>query len=546
MAVIQISKIQLRRGKEQEEGIPQLASGELAWAVDTQKLFIGNGAVSEGSPQVGNTRILTEKDNIFELAQDYQYRENDTAIQTGLTTNYPVLRTLQQRLDEKVTNEEYGIYPNGLDQAANIQNAIDNLFLNPAYITRNNLRVTLEFLPGTYLISTTIFLPSNVTIVGAGINKTVFQFTGLSQPVFRFIADTSTKTSRQFIDDENKRIYQPKNIFLKGFTVQSGDPTVNGFQIETVRDSVFEDIKIVGSYGDSGSNQSKGLDISAFSSITTSERNHFVRMKFDGMKYGVYSTKDIRDNVFSNCEFVNGFIGVLFGPDTLSSIGEEYGPRNNIIAGCMFTNIDRQGIFVVNGYGNRSVTNNFINVGNDRGGNQNNETAIIRFNTNGNSSSDDIFDRRIMPYDTFNDLSSTNFDRAYVAEVQGKVHQEINSTNRVNLGSSNIPIQFMRFPVDTDASIEISYLMKNTKTTAPQYNQVRKGKIHLVVDYLNIDLVQQHVRLVDEYEFVGEEFDDDNIIFTASINGGDVFVSYVNYNGGSDTSMFEYSYRYLN
>ena len=88
--------------------------------------------------------------------------------------------------------------------------------------------------------------------------------------------------------------------------------------------------------------------------------------------------------------------------------------------------------------------------------------------------------------------------------------------------------------------------MKNTKTTAPQYNQVRKGKIHLVVDYLNIDLVQQHVRLVDEYEFVGEEFDDDNIIFTASINGGDVFVSYVNYNGGSDTSMFEYSYRYLN
>ena len=264
------------------------------------------------------------------------------------------------------------------------------------------------------------------------------------------------------------------------------------------------------------------------------------------MKFSVHSKYDIRDNVFSNCEFINGFIGVLFGLDAnLSSDGEEYGPRNNIISGCMFTNIDRQGIFVVNGYGNRSVTNNFINVGNDGGGNQNNETAIIRFNTNGNSSSDDIFDRRIMPYDTFNDLSSNNFNRAYVAEVQGKVHQEINSTNRVDLISSNIPIQFMRFPVDTDASIEISYLMKSTKTTAPQYNQVRKGKIHLVVDYLNIDLVQQHVRLVDEYEFVGEEFDDDNIIFTASINGGDVFVSYVNYNG-SDTSMFEYSYRYLN
>ena len=545
MAVIQISKIQLRRGREQEEGIPQLASGELAWAVDTQKLFIGNGAVSEGSPQVGNTRILTEKDNIFELAQDYQYRENDTSIQTGLTTNYPVLRTLQQRLDEKVTNEEYGIYPNGLDQAANIQNAIDNLFLNPAYITRNNLRVTLEFLPGTYLISTTIFLPSNVTIVGAGIDKTVFQFTGLSQPVFRFINDSSTKTVRSTISSTTY-INQPKNILLKGFTVTTGDPSVNGFKIDAVRDSIFEDIRIDGSYGDSGSNQSRGLDISALSSVVTTQRNQFVRMRFDGMKFSVHSKYDIRDNVFSNCEFINGYIGVLFGLDAnLSSDGEEYGPRNNIISGCMFTNIDRQGIFVVNGYGNRSVTNNFINVGNDGGGNQNNETAIIRFDTNGNSSSDDIFDRRIMPYDTFNDLSSNNFNRAYVAEVQGKVHQEINSTNRVDLISSNIPIQFMRFPVDTDASIEISYLMKSTKTTAPQYNQVRKGKIHLVVDYLNIDLVQQHVRLVDEYEFVGEEFDDDNIIFTASINGGDVFVSYVNYNG-SDTSMFEYSYRYLN
>ena len=545
MAVIQISKIQLRRGREQEEGIPQLASGELAWAVDTQKLFIGNGAVSEGSPQVGNTRILTEKDNIFELAQDYQYRENDTSIQTGLTTNYPVLRTLQQRLDEKVTNEEYGIYPNGLDQAANIQNAIDNLFLNPAYITRNNLRVTLEFLPGTYSISTTIFLPSNVTIVGAGIDKTVFQFTGLSQPVFRFINDSSTKTVRSTISSTTY-INQPKNILLKGFTVTTGDPSVNGFKIDAVRDSIFEDIRIDGSYGDSGSNQSRGLDISALSSVVTTQRNQFVRMRFDGMKFSVHSKYDIRDNVFSNCEFINGFIGVLFGLDAnLSSDGEEYGPRNNIISGCMFTNIDRQGIFVVNGYGNRSVTNNFINVGNDGGGNQNNETAIIRFDTNGNSSSDDIFDRRIMPYDTFNDLSSNNFNRAYVAEVQGKVHQEINSTNRVDLISSNIPIQFMRFPVDTDASIEISYLMKSTKTTAPQYNQVRKGKIHLVVDYLNIDLVQQHVRLVDEYEFVGEEFDDDNIIFTASINGGDVFVSYVNYNG-SDTSMFEYSYRYLN
>lgn len=545
MAVIQISKIQLRRGREQEEGIPQLASGELAWAIDTQKLFIGNGAVSEGAPQVGNTRILTANDNLFELAQDYQYRQNDSSIQTGLLTNYPSQLTLQERLDERVTNLEYGIEANGLDQAAKIQNAIDNLFLNPSYITRNDLRVTLEFLPGTYLISTTIFLPSNVTIVGAGVDKTVFQFTGLSQPAFRFINDSSTKTSRSTLGSTTY-INQPKNIFLKGFTVQTGDPTVSGFQIDAVRDSVFEDIRIVGSYGDSGSNQSKGLDIYALSSIVTTQKNQFMRIKFDGMKYGIWSKYDIKDNIWTNCEFTDSYIAVDFGNGTdLTSPGQVYGPRNNIITESVFSNVDRQGIYVENGFGNRSVGNIFSNVGNEGGGNTNNQTAIIRFDTNGNSSIGDTFDRRLMPVDTANDLSSNNFLETYVAEVQGRVFQEMTTTSRVVLSSTASPIQFVRFPVDSDASIEISYILSSQNAGAPQYNQVRKGTIHLVVDYLNIDLIQQHVRLVDEYEFVGEEFDDDNIIFTASISGGDVFVSYVNFNG-NDTSVFEYKYRYIN
>ena len=63
MAVYEIARIQLRRGRiSNGVGVPQLASGEMAWAIDSQELFIGNGAVAEGAPSVGNTRILTEKD----------------------------------------------------------------------------------------------------------------------------------------------------------------------------------------------------------------------------------------------------------------------------------------------------------------------------------------------------------------------------------------------------------------------------------------------------------------------------------------------------
>ena len=65
MAIVQISRIQIRRGqKNVGSGVPQLAGGELGWAVDTRELYIGNGSVSEGSPAVGNSKILTEHDNL--------------------------------------------------------------------------------------------------------------------------------------------------------------------------------------------------------------------------------------------------------------------------------------------------------------------------------------------------------------------------------------------------------------------------------------------------------------------------------------------------
>ena len=48
MAVVQISRIQIRRGRKNSgTGLPQLASGEIAWAIDTQELYIGNGAIAQ-------------------------------------------------------------------------------------------------------------------------------------------------------------------------------------------------------------------------------------------------------------------------------------------------------------------------------------------------------------------------------------------------------------------------------------------------------------------------------------------------------------------
>ena len=58
MAIVQISQITNRKGLQ--ENLPQLAGAELGWSVDSRRLYIGNGTLQEGAPEIGNTEILTE------------------------------------------------------------------------------------------------------------------------------------------------------------------------------------------------------------------------------------------------------------------------------------------------------------------------------------------------------------------------------------------------------------------------------------------------------------------------------------------------------
>ena len=58
MAILQISKIQVRQGLQSD--LPQLAGGEFGWSNDSRRLFIGNGTIDEGAPVLGNTEVLTE------------------------------------------------------------------------------------------------------------------------------------------------------------------------------------------------------------------------------------------------------------------------------------------------------------------------------------------------------------------------------------------------------------------------------------------------------------------------------------------------------
>jgi len=93
MAVIQISRIQVRRGLS--EDLPQLASGELGWSIDTRQLFIGNGTLDEGAPVAGITEILTAYSNGADLSA---IKTNVTILQSNVSTLQANVATLQSQV----------------------------------------------------------------------------------------------------------------------------------------------------------------------------------------------------------------------------------------------------------------------------------------------------------------------------------------------------------------------------------------------------------------------------------------------------------------
>ena len=172
MAVVQISRIQIRRGqKNQGSGVPQLAGGEFGWAVDSRELYIGNGSVAEGAPAVGNSKIITEHDDLFTLANSYTYL-GGTIVQTGASSTSPIKRTLQQRLDEVVNIRSFGAPGDGTDQTVAIQRALDQLYINSSTKGTEASRVKLYIPAGVYNISNTIYVPPYATIIGEGMDKT--------------------------------------------------------------------------------------------------------------------------------------------------------------------------------------------------------------------------------------------------------------------------------------------------------------------------------------------------------------------------------------
>lgn len=181
----------MRRGLQ--ENLPQLASGELGWSIDERRLYIGNGTLVEGAPEVGVTEILTEYSEDNNAANIALLQSNVTILQTyaSLTSNNVAKTT------EVLLNNTSSATNTALTLTDSLTNLIDYR------ITRG-----LEARVGTFKVTQ---INSNVAIVDeeytetgdTGVNLSFFTFG--NSAVLRYTT-TNTSTSA------NLTYYSPRTF----------------------------------------------------------------------------------------------------------------------------------------------------------------------------------------------------------------------------------------------------------------------------------------------------------------------------------------------
>jgi Pectate lyase superfamily protein/Major tropism determinant N-terminal domain len=176
MAIVQISRIQIRRGLQQD--LPQLASAEMGWSLDTQKLYIGNGTVDEGAPVIGVTEILTERSDLLSLVNFYTFKNLASGVQvvTGTDSAHPIVRSLQDKLDDFCSVKDFGAKGDGVtDDTAAIQRALDRTYGGSQGVLPVFHHRTVYFPAGDYKITATLNIPPFTRIQGEGKRTTIIE-----------------------------------------------------------------------------------------------------------------------------------------------------------------------------------------------------------------------------------------------------------------------------------------------------------------------------------------------------------------------------------
>ena len=430
MAIVQISRITQRKGLTTD--LPQpLAGAELGWAVDDRRLFIGNGTIEDGAPIVGNTEVLTEFSDILGFATSYTYEGAAAGytVQTGATVGSPVSQSIQRRLDSYAIVTDFGATGDGTtDDTAAINRALNQLYcreINP------QIRRSLFFPAGTYIITDTINVPPYAKLYGEGSNSSIVNFNvqahtsliayaeavlvssggsyyrslsavpiGVAigngtywavESLPEYIGRTADSLQQTGVNIATNSAIAPRNIEISAMAF-STNQVHNGFLWEDAEQCSMDSVTIAGPLTVTelvdAVEDTRAIDFSSTASLIT--RNLTLNnCKYSGFTYATQTDQQIEGITFSNSELDTLYQGIVLG-DTVVVGGGATGVR---IVQNLFDNIYNQGIIITNVSRNVSGYNSFYDVGNHFNGATLPASSIIDIDAANNASVGDMFER---------------------------------------------------------------------------------------------------------------------------------------------------------
>jgi hypothetical protein len=398
LAIIQISRIQVRRGLR--ENLPQLASAEFGWALDTRQLYIGNGLTEEGAPLLGNTEILTEYSNIFELSGTYTFKGLAAGyqVQTGVDFNGTIARSMQAKFDDIVNLRDFGGIGDGVtNEVVTINRAITQLYKESILASEARVRRTLEIPAGVYLLSGDfIRILPYVKLKGAGKNSTFIIQTDGTQPCVISSADSKGRTGFTYGSIDTASVGTGVNTVLPGCIEVEGITFANNadqdvLRLHSLRDNLFTQVRFQGSISTNQVNPPLTLNtclrINCSNDGIISNQLNFVQCEFVNQTYAVYNRNKAFNVNFINCHFSQLYKGIVLGD---GNIGGNSMPYSIKVIGSYFDGISTEAIWasgyqegvnnivsscntyadVGNKYSGFPVTN-IINIGGDTAGRAN-------------------------------------------------------------------------------------------------------------------------------------------------------------------------------
>ena len=524
MAIVQISRITNRKGLE--EDLPQpLAPAELGWAVDTRQLYIGPGTLAEGSPdEHNNVEILTEYSDILATQTAYTYTGQTAtgySVQTGTSVGSPVSQSLQSRLDSYCVVTDFGAKGDGVtDDTAAINRALYQLYCVQA---NPQIRRSLFFPAGNYIITDTILVPPYAMLYGEGPQSSILNFfvtawtntvayaagvlvksgglyyrsnfavpvgvslvdqidgqyywgdisTGAANGLPEYIMQTASSTQQTGANIVSP--YEPQNILITNMNMVTNQ-IMNGVLIERAHDCAFTNV------GFHGPLITTTLTVSTdniaavrWASTTSLVCSHvtFENCVFNGFTYGTNTAQQIEGITFSNCDFDTLYQGVYLGGVTPVNGG----PTGVRLITNVFDNIYVEGI-VIEGVSLNTTTNNvFYDVGNHFNGAALAASAIIDIDTANNVCLGDMFERTTAQSATYpriklNNTASIAMENGYRL-LQGSYVRESGVTFTLTDNISSATTIFS-FDANVVAAVQIDYtIIRGTTVRTGVYTIVR-------------------------------------------------------------------------